>query len=188
LLSDASQPQARRARLFEVTVIAVDQGDLQAFIRDDYARMVAGLAVACGSAALAEDAVQEALARAIERTGRGERITDLKAWVAVVARNVTRSFFRRVVAERRARLRGAAAAEPNEGLSDADRIDLLAAIKALGHNQREAVALFYFADLSVEEVARVMKLHPEAVKGLLHRGRASLARSLGRPSEEREAR
>jgi RNA polymerase sigma-70 factor (ECF subfamily) len=166
-------------------VAVVNQADLQAFVRDDYARMVAGLAVACGSASLAEDAVQEALARAIERTRRGERIIDLRAWVAVVARNFTRSFFRRAAAEWRARQRSGPA-EPLQDPPDADREDLLAAVRELRPSQREAVALFYFADLSVDEVARAMGLHREAVKGLLHRGRAALARGLGIPAEDEE--
>ena len=167
-------------------VIEVDPDDLRVFIRDDYGRMVAALAVVCGSPSLAEEAVQEALARAVERTRRGERIADIRAWVAVVARNVTRSFFRRAAAERRARGRTAPVTESLEGTSDAERMDLLAAVRALRPTQKEAVALFYFADLSVEEVGRVMGLHQEAVKGLLYRGRASLARSLGLPAEQEE--
>jgi RNA polymerase sigma-70 factor (ECF subfamily) len=167
-----------------MTVIAVDQGDLEAFIRDDYARMVTGLALACGSRPLAEDAVQEALARALERTRRAEPIQDLKAWVAVVARNITHGFFRRVAAERRARQRGAEPGSSREEVGQDERMDLLAALRSLRPSQREAIALFYFADLSVDEIGAVMKLHREAVKGLLHRGRASLSRSLGLESEE----
>jgi RNA polymerase sigma-70 factor, ECF subfamily len=164
----------------------LDRDGVHAFVRDDYQRIVAGLAVVCGNRALAEDAVQEALARAAARARRGERLDDPRAWVAVVARNYTRSVFRRMAAERRARDRAGRHAEPNEESSEVDRIDLLAAVRALRPNQREAIALYYFADLSVEEVGRVMGLHREAVKGLLHRGRASLAQALGPPAKQGE--
>ena len=164
-------------------VLAVHEADLREFIDRDYGRLVAGLSLMCGSTALAEDAVQEATARAVERISLGDPIDHLQAWIAVVARNVARSGLRRLTAEWRARERTRGdlrfASDP-----DIERLDLVEAIRRLRPQQREAVALFYFADMSIEEVAKAMALHPEAVKGLLHRSRASLARALHIPEEE----
>src|SRR5947199_10307157 len=81
----------------------LDEGTIRAFVVEDYPRIVSGLSVMCGSRAAAEDAVQHALAKAWERSERGERIDQLAGWVTVVARNDLRSWFRRVLAERRAR-------------------------------------------------------------------------------------
>ena len=51
---------------------------------------MAAVSLACGSRAAAEDAVQEALARAWERSERGEHIESLRAWVMKVAINLVR--------------------------------------------------------------------------------------------------
>lgn len=168
-----------------IGAVQLDEDELKRFVRDDYRRLVASLKLLSGSQALAEDAVQEALARAAARLSRGERIDDLRAWVAVVARNLTRSAFRKLAAEARAlRRSGREASQPWEDSLGTDRIALLAAVRGLRPNQREALVLFYFADLSVEEIGVMMGLHKEAVKGLLHRGRSTLARSLESSPEE----
>ena len=59
----------------------LDESTIREFLATDYPRVVAGVALACGSYPAAEDAVQEAVARAWERSGRGERIESPKAWV-----------------------------------------------------------------------------------------------------------
>jgi RNA polymerase sigma-70 factor (ECF subfamily) len=158
----------------------VNDAEVREFIERDYGRLVVALRFITGSRGLAEEAVQEALARAVERTRRGEHIESLAGWVAVVAKNVARSGRRRLLAERRARdrFRPSPANDPG-GEGEAERLDLIAAVNGLGPRQREAIALYYFAGLAVDDVAGVMGLHHEAVKGLLHRARASLSKTLG---------
>src|SRR5205814_8600328 len=68
----------------------LDEADIRAFVSTDYPRLVAGLAVVLGGRAAAEDAVQEALVRAWERSRRGETIESLRSGVAVVAMNLLR--------------------------------------------------------------------------------------------------
>jgi RNA polymerase sigma-70 factor (ECF subfamily) len=86
----------------------LDEATIGAFLATDYPRIVGAVALVAGSRAAAEDAVQEALARAWERAERGERIDSLPAWVTRVAVNLSRSGFRRLRAELRARERLAA--------------------------------------------------------------------------------
>lgn len=158
--------------------------DLHEFLASHYGRLVAGLSLLAGRAA-AEDAVQEALCRAWERSLRGERIESLPSWVAVVATNLQRSRVRRLLAERRAgqRLGGA---RPRDLVEHANvRLDLLRAIQALPRRQREAVILYYFADLGIADIARAMRTGSGGAKSLLHRGRVSLGRALG-PSYHQE--
>ena len=50
---------------------------LRAFVDGEYRQVVATVELVCGSLATAEDAVQEALARAWEREARGETIDRL---------------------------------------------------------------------------------------------------------------
>ncbi len=157
----------------------------------DYSRLVAGLAMVAGSRAAAEDAVQEGLARAWERSMRGERIESLRGFVAVVATNLLRSGFRRLLVEQRTRQRlgerlDGAPTLPAAHLSTADlRVDLVRALKLLPRRQREAVVLHYFADLGIEDIARALHARPATAKGILHRGRQSLLRILGRRARRR---
>ena len=83
----------------------LSEADIREFLDTAYPRLVTAVALVSGSRAAAEDAVQEALARAWERSERGERIESLPAWVTRVAMNLSKSRLRRLRAERGARLR-----------------------------------------------------------------------------------
>ncbi|HEY3831745.1 MAG TPA: hypothetical protein VGO03_05595 [Acidimicrobiia bacterium] len=72
------------------------------FYRQDYAKLVAAVSLVCGDAERGRDAVDEAVARAVEQDRRGLVIESLPAWVRVVALNVARSGGRRRSAESRA--------------------------------------------------------------------------------------
>jgi len=160
----------------------VDELDVRQFLMTEYPRIVAGLALATGNRAVAEDAVQEALARAWERSERGQRIESLGAWVTVVATNLTRSAFRRRMAERRARarLRGSSGGATSAGsLIDAEeRADVERALATLSRRQREAVVLRYYLDLSVVEVAAALGVSEGTAKTTLFRARVALSRAL----------
>jgi RNA polymerase sigma factor (sigma-70 family) len=144
---------------------------------------VAGLTFLAGDRAAAEEAVQEALARAWERTGRGERIESWRNWVAVVATNVVRSGIRRRLAERRARQRLTAELAAAPSGAD-DWIDVARAIAGLPARQRQALVLRYFVDLPLIEIARALRTNEGAVKQLLHRARHSMAEDLGEDADD----
>jgi len=145
---------------------------------------VAAVSLACGSRASAEDAVQEALARAWERSERGEHIESLRSWVMKVAINLVRSAFRRMLAERRARERMAArpagfgSSLPTVGGAE-DAVDIGRALAALPRRQREATVLRYYLDLSVLEVAEALAVGEGTAKTTLFRARQTLAGVLG---------
>ncbi len=147
-----------------------------------YPRLVAAVALVSGSRPAAEDAVQEALLRAWERSERGEAIESLPAWVTTVSLNLARSGLRRVLAERRARAR-LDRADPAD-LGDEDRIDLERALAALPRRQREAVVLRYYLGMDTREVAEALRIHEGTVKSTLFRARAAIARALGVPETE----
>jgi RNA polymerase sigma-70 factor (ECF subfamily) len=144
---------------------------------------VGAVALVAGSRAVAEDAVQEALARAWERTERGEDIDSLPAWVTRTAMNLSRSAFRRLRAELRARERPAASAPTAEAAGAEVRADLARALAALPRRQREVVGLHYHLGLPVGEVAGTLGVSEGTVKTSLHRARRALARAL-RPDED----
>ena len=155
----------------------VDEIALREFLHSAYPRLVAGVALVFGSRPTAEDAVQEALLRAWERSEKGEEIESLNAWVTTVAMNLARSGLRRLRSERRARarLRGPAAGEP----AGSDRIDVERALSSLPRRQREAVVLRYYLQMDTREVAGALGINEGTVKSTLSRARAALADRLG---------
>jgi RNA polymerase sigma-70 factor (ECF subfamily) len=137
--------------------------------------LVAAVALVTGSRPAAEDAVQEALVRAWERTSKGEAIDSLNAWVATVALNVSRSGIRRKVAERRARQRLGAQPAAAPDRSAGDTVDVERAVASLPRRQREVVVLRYLLDLNTIETATTLRINEGTVKSELSRARAALA-------------
>jgi len=160
----------------------VDEVALREFLHTSYPRLVAAVALVCGSRPAAEDAVQEALLRAWERSEKGEEIESLEGWVTTVALNLARSGLRRIRSERRARarLRTSTVGEP----PTADRIDVERALSALPRRQREVAVLRYYLQLDTREVAAALRVNEGTVKSTLFRARATLAEALGLDENE----
>ena len=151
----------------------MDEATVGRFVRDDYARVVNAVAMITGDYPAAEDLVQEALARAWSRR---ETIESLPGWVAVVALNLSRSRWRRLVAERRAGERlapGGEVAEPGP-----EHVDVARALAALPRRQREVAVLRYLLDMSTSDVANSLGVSEGTVKSSLAKARSSLAARL----------
>jgi RNA polymerase sigma-70 factor (ECF subfamily) len=159
----------------------VDEVAIREFLYTAYPRLVAAVALVCGSRPAAEDAVQEALLRAWERSEKGQAIDSLEAWVTTVALNLSRSGRRRLRSERRAR---AILAAPRDFEPDVERLDVERALSALPRRQREAVVLRYYLQLDTREVASALGIGEGTVKSTLFRARATLARALGIAEDE----
>ena len=154
----------------------LDDTTIREFLRDDYPRLVNAVALLTGDVSAAEDAVQEARVRAWIRSDRGDIIAFLPAWVAVTAMNVTRSRWRRVTAERRARAL-LASATPSDDVG-ADRVDVERALAGLPRRQRQIAVLRYFLQLDTREVADALGVSEGTVKNSLSKARTALATSL----------
>jgi RNA polymerase sigma-70 factor (ECF subfamily) len=129
-----------------------------------------------------QDLAAEALARAYARWGQVGQAEYRRAWVFRVVTNLALTAH---ASGRRGTLslqRWAPAAEPAAGRVEDDVVDrelLRAALRRLPPRQREAVALHYFADLTVAEVARSMGIGSESAKTHVERGLAALRGALG---------
>jgi RNA polymerase sigma-70 factor (ECF subfamily) len=122
-----------------------------------------------GDRSLAEDAAQEAFARALARWRRLGREPWAGGWVMTTALN----FARRQMRKRPV----AMPQEPAE--SDAEAlIDLRRAVSALSPRQQTAVILHYLMGLPLAEVAGSMGCREGTVKAHLARARAALGRRL----------
>jgi len=154
----------------------LDDTTIREFLRDDYPRLVNAVALLTGDLPAAEDAVQEALVRAWIRSDRGDVIESLPAWVAVVAMNFTRSGWRRVTAERRARaLLASVVADDSRGV---DRVDIQRALAGLPRRQRQIAVLRYFLQMDTREVADALGVSEGTVKNSLSKARDALAVTL----------
>jgi len=142
---------------------------------------VAAVALVAGSHDAAEDAVQEALARAWERND--PEIQSLPAWVTRVALNLAKSRLRRVRAEARAR-QLESIQEP--GTPDGTRADVERALRRISRRQREVTVLRYYLGMEVSEIAGVLEVSEGTVKTQLLRARRALAELLGETSDEDE--
>lgn len=144
-----------------------------------------------GDRALAEDAVQETLARAFATLHRLDANTPLKAFLAGIAVRRAHTLVR---AERRRRAREPAAAHgeapplPGE-LLDAEvvRTRLRDALLAMPKKRREAALLCFDAGLSHADIALALETTVASVRVLVHLAREDLRRLLTRSRAEEEA-
>jgi RNA polymerase sigma-70 factor (ECF subfamily) len=160
----------------------LDEAAVRAFLAADYPRVLSAVTLVTGSRVAAEDAVAEALARAWERSDRGEAIDSLPAWVTRVALNLAKSRLRRLRVEARHR-RVDASDVPGP---TAERIDVERALATLPRREREVTVLRYHLDLDLATIATILSVSDGTVKTLLHRARRHLAEALGVPDEEME--
>jgi RNA polymerase sigma-70 factor (ECF subfamily) len=153
------------------------QSDFERLYAQAYWRLVGQLTVITGDPQTAQDAVQEALFRAWARWATVGHYDDPEAWVRRVAINVATSSWRKV-------RRLVPTATPHHidmhpGVEQsAESLDLLASIARVPRREREALVLFYVADLSVREVADSMGIRVGSAKALLSRGRQRLHQML----------
>ncbi|MFS0554882.1 sigma-70 family RNA polymerase sigma factor [Brevibacillus sp. 179-C9.3 HS] len=59
-----------------------------------------------------------------------------------------------------------------------DRIDLLAAVDQLEPRQRQVIAFKYWQDMTIEEIANLMRMPSGTVKTILHRGLKALRKNV----------
>jgi RNA polymerase sigma factor (sigma-70 family) len=142
--------------------------------------------VIIGSAADAEEVVQDAFVKAYRARGRFRSGAPFRPWLLAIVANEARN--RRRATGRRARLSlqlaeerpsGGAAPSPEVALlAREERAELLAAVDRLGEEQRAAVACRYFLGLSEAETAAVLGCRPGTVKSRLSRALARLEEEL----------
>ena len=131
--------------------------------------------VLLGSAADAEDAVQETLLKYLQKAPVFETPEHEKAWLLRVAANHCRDVYRR-----RARHPQTSLEELDLPAPGADSRELLDALTALPEKFRLVLVLHYVEGYRVEEVAKIIGRTPSAVKMRLQKGRRLLAQQYGK--------
>jgi RNA polymerase sigma-70 factor (ECF subfamily) len=143
-------------------------------------RLVSQVAVLTGDLGEAQDAVQEAFVRAWSHRDRVEVRSGAEGWVRTTAMRLAVSRWRRI--RRNVLVRDIP--DPSVAGPTPDRVALVEAMRGLPEAQRIAIALHYFCDMTVEEVAHQTHAPVGTVKARLHRARTAMAVTLGEAHEE----
>lgn len=172
------QEEPRRAAAVSENGLAMPV-DFDVIYREGYPVVFRAARLASGDTGTAEEATQEAFARALARWKRLGGEPWVVGWVMTTALNLVRR-------KRRP------APLPYPGETDgtnqdaAARVDLERAILDLPSRQRTAVCLYYLLDLTVKDVATVMGCRDGTVKALLSQARSRLARAIAQEDSDGE--
>ncbi|ARQ71516.1 SigE family RNA polymerase sigma factor [Streptomyces marincola] len=154
--------------------------DYETFYAATARRLVTAVYALTGDLGDAEDAVQEAYARAWQRWDRLAAEGDPTPWVRTVALRLAVSTWRKTRNRLRAHLRhGPPPAVPSAA---PDHVALVTALRELPRDQRVAVVLHHVLDLPVAQVAQETGVSEPAVRTRLSRARRTLRARL---TEER---
>jgi RNA polymerase sigma-70 factor (ECF subfamily) len=153
--------------------VTVDRG-FEVLYEKEFAPVFRAVLMLCGDRQLAEDATQEAFARALARWRRLRSHPAPAAWVVTTALNGARRQLRR-------RDMGDIGRDRPTESDGAERILIHQAIRSLPPRQQEAVALHYLMDMSVADAAAAMGVDVGTVKTHLARARRALSRTLREP-------
>lgn len=153
------------------------QLDLEHFVAHEYPKVVAAVGLITGDRQGAADAVQDAMVGFIAKPPP-HPVSNVAAWITVVASNRVRDAYRRHGAEQRAL---AKLGHIEEGVADAVEVldvDVKNALMELPLRQRQVATLHYLLDQSVETIAEGLGVSAGTVKTQLHRARKALAARL----------
>jgi RNA polymerase sigma-70 factor, ECF subfamily len=148
--------------------IVDDQGEFMALLEPVLPaahRLAVGL---LQSQSDAEDALQEAVLKAWQHFGRFRRGSDPKPWLFTIVANECRR-------QRRTRwwsvvkVPGSPEAKVGEPTADPETADLRRALYRLPYEQRLAVILRYYLDLSFAEVGQTLGVSTKAAKSRTYR-------------------
>jgi RNA polymerase sigma-70 factor (sigma-E family) len=144
-------------------VSKAEDAKYEAFFREQFPKVARTAAIVTGDLQDGMDVAQEAMARAYHHWRKVSSMERPDAWVHRVATNLALSRLRR----RRSRpvVEDLPAPEPTV-LDD----ELLGAVRSLSPAQRSVIALRFYLDWSVDDVAEALGKKPGTVRALTHQG------------------
>jgi len=168
-------------------VLAAMGGDVDSFVllcHRYYSPIVAIARAVVGDEHLAEDAAQEALAKACRRLDSLKNPKSFGAWLAAICRNEARDILRR-----RPNIESLGERDvPAELLDPEPEVDAVrTALDSISPESRELLYLRYRNDLSYEAIADLLDISPEAVHGRLRRAKLEVKRRLERSRYRRSS-
>jgi len=143
----------------------------ESFYERDYHAVVGLLTALTGNRSTAEDLAQDAFLATHRRWHHISCYDNPEAWVRRVATNLAISRFRRAAAEARAllRMRG------ERPVVESARNEFWDAVRGLPSHQAQVIALYYYEDRPVSDIAQILGRAEGTVRAQLHHARQSLA-------------
>jgi RNA polymerase sigma-70 factor, ECF subfamily len=149
----------------------------EVFFRREFPAIRAVVWALVGNVWVAEELAQEAFARAHRSWARINTYDEPGAWVRRVAINLACSSLRRRAREVAALAKLGGRRQDDWEIPETSR-EFWGAVRALPHRQAAVLALHYYEDLSVADIAAVLGIAEGTVKVHLHRGRDALRERL----------
>jgi DNA-directed RNA polymerase specialized sigma24 family protein len=156
----------------ERTPVAVGT-EVEQLYRTELQRIVRLAYLLTGDSSFAEEAAQEAFARLIPKYSSTRNPS---AYLTTTTVNLCRDRARREVTARRHGVPAPGSVPPPGVPFDVEEVWL--AVQRLSSQQREAIVLRYWLDLSTREVARILGRRHGTARSLLHRALATLEKDL----------
>jgi RNA polymerase sigma-70 factor (ECF subfamily) len=155
-------------------------GDFERLFAEHANDLFAFFAYRTQDPALAEDLVEDTFERVLRARRRFDpRKGSEKNWIYTIGLNLLRDHARRRALEQRTLERVGADGRENVEPSPLElRDELSQALATLEDNEREALALRFGADLTLREVARVLREPAPAVEKRIYRALAKLRKEL----------
>ncbi len=135
----------------------------EAFFNEQFTRVARSAALVTGDLQEGMDIAQEAMARTYQHWRKVSVMDRPDAWVHKVATNLALSRLRR----RQTRLIASEPPAPEAATLDDE---LLGAVRSLSPAQRSVIALRFYLDWSVDDVAQALGKRPGTVTALTHQG------------------
>jgi RNA polymerase sigma-70 factor (ECF subfamily) len=143
----------------------------EVFYLREYPQVVGLLHGLLGSRLVAEELAQETFLVAYRDWDRISRLDNPRAWVRKVAIN-QRSLFLRAYLRQQTRERDAVVRDEEDSIKLADdHAEVWQAVRTLPPLQAQVIALHYYEDYSVAQVAAALGRAPGTIKAQLHHGR-----------------
>ena len=139
--------------------------DFETFFERNYGSVLRAVALAFGDTSRAEDAVQEAFARAYRRWRSVSAMERPVGWIYIVALNSSRKAWLREASRRDGMTDLDSVPDPSGSVTAA--VDLERALSTLTARQRAVVVLRYLADLPTKDVAKALGCAEGTVKATL---------------------
>jgi RNA polymerase sigma factor (sigma-70 family) len=162
---------------FEGTVAAAKEAgpEFEDFFRDEYVRLAKAIYLLTGNNSEAEDLAEEAMFRVFVRWDQVRAMASPTGYLYRTALNLARRRFRH------RRKEASLEHVPLQDLHDRveRRVMVRRAVRTLSQDQREAIILTDWLDLSAAEVGSILGITAEAVRARTHRAREALRSLIG---------
>jgi RNA polymerase sigma-70 factor (ECF subfamily) len=176
-LSDTTEQQIIAA------VLAGQSEQYRALVEHYHQGLIVHLTNMIGDQAQAEDVAQEAFIQAFNKLGQYVSRYAFSTWLYKIAHNLAYRHLQQ--AQRTVQLDERAEQIPDQQASTAERLDLeqtkqltRQAIQTLSPDYRQVVSLYYWENLSYEEIATVLEKPVGTVRTWLHRAKQELGKEL----------